>query len=165
MRASWPRGARASTPSSASLPRCTLYRNEKPELTPRVRLAFPAYSCEFSGNETLDEAITRYRTLGLTDLRRGPSPFLKTRYANTRTRGRSTDPGRGLADSDRLLDELRAIEGGAGSFVEFENRHGDVWRVEWRGAYHIAEWNTEDGRPQEIGLADLLDFAVARLRA
>ncbi|MFF0207389.1 hypothetical protein ACF1FY_01405 [Streptomyces althioticus] len=141
------------------------YKNERPELTPRVRLAFPAYSCEFSGNETLDEAITRYRTLGLTDLRRGPSPFLKMRYANTRTRGRSTNPGRGLADPDRLLDELRAIEGGAGSFVEFENRHGDVWRVEWRGAYHIAEWNTEDGRPQEIGVDDLLDFAVARLHA
>ncbi|MFG2790528.1 hypothetical protein [Streptomyces sp. NPDC048419] len=37
------------------------YRAEKPELTEHVRLMYPAYACEFSGGETLDEAITRYR--------------------------------------------------------------------------------------------------------
>ncbi|WP_282703318.1 hypothetical protein [Streptomyces sp. CC219B] len=102
------------------------YRVEKPELTEHVRLVFPAYACEFSGEETLDEAITRYRMLGLTDLGRAPLPFLKMRCANTRTRGRSTNQGRGLTDPQRLGTELRAIEGGAGSFVEFENRHGKV---------------------------------------
>jgi hypothetical protein len=139
------------------------YRAEKPELTEYVRLAYPAYACEFSGRENLDEAITRYRMLGLTDLDRAPLPFLKMRYANTRTRGRSTNPGRGFAEPDRLMKEFRMMEGGAGSFVEFENRHGGVWRVEWHGAWLIAEWDTQDGAPREIGLDDLVEFADARL--
>ncbi|MEU6222648.1 hypothetical protein [Streptomyces sp. NPDC047042] len=61
------------------------YRVENPDLTPHVRLTFPAYACEFSGEETLDEAITRYRMLRLNHLDREPLPFLKMRYANTRT--------------------------------------------------------------------------------
>ncbi|WP_217170288.1 hypothetical protein [Streptomyces sp. AC512_CC834] len=59
------------------------YHAEKPELTEHVWLAYPAYACEFSGRETLDEAVTRYRMLGLTDLDRTPVPFLKMRFANT----------------------------------------------------------------------------------
>ncbi|MBD0844786.1 hypothetical protein, partial [Streptomyces sp. TRM68416] len=135
------------------------YRVEKPELTEHVRLVFPAYACEFSGEETLDEAITRYRMLGLTDLGRAPLPFLKMRFANTRTRGRSTNQGRGLTDPQRLGTELRAIEGGAGSFVEFENRHGKVWRVEWHGAWYMTEWDTQTGTPREIGIGELIEFA------
>ncbi|WP_461079935.1 hypothetical protein [Streptomyces deserti] len=38
------------------------YRVDKPELTPHVRLVFPAYACEFSGGETLEEAVTRYQS-------------------------------------------------------------------------------------------------------
>lgn len=139
------------------------YRAEKPELTEHVRLVYPAYACEFAGTETLDEAITRYRTLGLTDLGRSALPYLKMRFANTRTRGRSTNQGRGLADPQRLVTELRAIEGGAGSFVEFENRHGHVWRVEWHGTWYLAEWDTASGTPREIGIDELIEFAVARL--
>ncbi|PWI17450.1 hypothetical protein DI272_27285 [Streptomyces sp. Act143] len=140
------------------------YRVEKPELTAHVRLAFPAYSCEFSGAETLEEAITRYRMLRLNNLDRGPLPFLKMRYANTRTRGRSTNPGRGLTEPQRLEEELREMEGGAGSIVEFENRHGHVWRVMWDGVWLVAEWDTQDGVPREIGIEELVDFALARLR-
>ena len=115
------------------------------------------------GTETLGEAITRYRMLGLTDLGRSPLPFLKMRFTNTRTRGRSTNHGRGLADPQRLVTELRAIEGGAGSFVEFENRRGHVWRVEWHGTWYLAEWDTASGTPREIGIDELIEFAVARL--
>jgi hypothetical protein len=139
------------------------YRNDKPELTPHVRLMFPAYACEFSGEETLDEAVTRYRMLRLNHLGRDPLPFLKMRYANTRTRGRSTNPGRGFAEPQRLVEEFRSMEGGSGSFVEFENRHGKVWRVEWHGAWLIAEWDTQDGAPREIGLDELCEFAVSQL--
>ncbi|CAL9489591.1 MULTISPECIES: hypothetical protein [Streptomyces] len=139
------------------------YRAEKPELTEHVRLTYPAYACEFSGEESVDEAVTRYRMLGLTDLDRAPVPFLRMRFANTRTRGRSTNKGRGLTDPQRLLGELRAIEGGAGSFVEFENRHGTVWRVEWHGAWYLADWTTQNGAPREIGIEELIQFAVARL--
>ena len=94
---------------------------ENPDLTPHVRLTFPAYVCEFSGDETLDEAITRYRMLRLNNLGRDPVPFLKMRYANTRTRGKSTNPGRGFTDPARLVEELRLMDGGTGRIVEFEN--------------------------------------------
>lgn len=139
------------------------YRVERPELTPHVRLTFPAYSCEFSGAETLDEAITRYRMLRLNNLDREPLPFLKMRYANTRTRGRSTNQGRGLTEPQRLVEELRWMEGGAGSIVEFENRHGHVWRVMWDRVWLIAEWDNQDGTPREIGIEELVDFALAQL--
>ncbi|MFF3405435.1 hypothetical protein ACFYW8_04320 [Streptomyces sp. NPDC002742] len=113
------------------------YRVENPDLAPHVRLTFPAHSCEFSGDETLEEAVSRYRTLKMNNFDREPLPFLKMRYTNTRTRGRSGNPGRGLTEPKRLLEELRLMEGGEGSFVEFENRHGKVWRVEWHGAWFI----------------------------
>ncbi|WP_151479663.1 hypothetical protein [Streptomyces albicerus] len=140
------------------------YRVENPDLTPYVRLTFPAYSCEFSGEESLDEAVTRYRMLRMNNFDRESHPFVKMRFTNTRTRGRSTNPGRGFTELERLLEEFRLMEGGQGSFAEFENRHGKVWRVEWHGAWFIAEWETQGGEPHEIGLDELLEFASARLR-
>ncbi|MGW3934103.1 hypothetical protein [Streptomyces phaeochromogenes] len=56
-----------------------------PGLTPFVRLMFPAYACEFPGGESLGEAETRYRMLHLNHLGREPLPFLKMRFADTRT--------------------------------------------------------------------------------
>ncbi|MGW6062806.1 hypothetical protein [Streptomyces sp. NPDC055189] len=150
------------------------YRVENPDLTPHVRLVFPAYAYEFSGTETLDEAISRYRMLRLSGFdRRDPVPYLKMRYANTRTRGRSTNPGRGYTKERTLEQELRQLENALGSFVEFENRHGKVWRVEWHtGPWLIAEWGTTAGpppdpdavAPHEIELEGLLAFSGARLR-
>ncbi|MFF3615711.1 hypothetical protein [Streptomyces sp. NPDC002580] len=55
------------------------------------------------------------------------------------------------------------MEGGEGGFVEFENRHGTVWRVEWHGAWFIAERETPDGWPREIEGDELLSFARTRL--
>ncbi|MGW0909331.1 hypothetical protein [Streptomyces sp. NPDC002853] len=154
------------------------YRVENPDLTQHVRLVFPAYAHEFSGTESLPESITRYRMLRLADFdRRKPVPYLKMRYANTRTRSRSTNPGRGYSEEHRLAEELRQLENAPGSFVEFENRHGEVWRAEWHaGPWLIAEWGTSAGpppdpdavdavTPREIELEDLLALAGARLRA
>ncbi|MCM2422428.1 hypothetical protein [Streptomyces sp. RKAG293] len=139
------------------------YRVEKPDLMQFVRLVFPAHSFEFSGTETVPEAVTRFNQLRMNQLDREPFPFLKMRYANTRSLGRSTNPGRGFATAAILQQELRAMDGGPGSFVEFENRHGKVWRVEWHGAWYLAEWDTQDGEPREIALDELLAFAAARL--
>ncbi|MEU6082298.1 hypothetical protein [Streptomyces sp. NPDC047108] len=142
------------------------YAFERPELNPVVRVVFPAYSCEFSGAETLDDAETRYiRMLRTTDFRREPVPFLKMRFANTRTLGKSAGSGRGFTEPRVLTQELREIDNAPGSFVEFENCHGSVWRVEWHGAWYIAEWDTEAGVPREIGLDDLLTFAESTLRS
>lgn len=119
------------------------YRAEKPEPTEHVRLTYPAYACEFSGEESVDEAVTRHRMLGLTDLDRAPVPFLRMRFANTRTRGRSTNKGRGLTDPQRLLGELRAIGG-----VRDPPRHGVARRVARRlvpgGLDHAERRTTRD---------------------
>ncbi|GAA3851633.1 hypothetical protein [Streptomyces sedi] len=139
------------------------YHVELPELTPLVRVVFPAYVCEFSGDETLEESITRYRMLQVTRWERGPVPFLKMRFANTRTLGRSTNEGRGLTDLAVLERELQLMDDAPGSFVEFENRHAHVWRVEWHGAWYIAEWDTQEGTPRQISLDALLAFAPSCL--
>ena len=55
------------------------------------------------------------------------------------------------------------MDGVPGSFVEFGNRHGKVWRVEWRGVWLIAELETRSGTPREIALGELLAFAATRL--
>ncbi|MDJ0340844.1 hypothetical protein QMK19_18860 [Streptomyces sp. H10-C2] len=140
------------------------YDYDRPTLTPFVRLAFPAYALEFAGDETLDEAITRFDMLRPNELDRDPVPFLKMRYANTRTLGRSTNVGRGFTDPRNLVTELRELDGAPGSFVEFENRHRHVWRVEWHEAYYIADWNTQTESPRETTLDELLEFAPAQLR-
>lgn len=64
----------------------------------------------------------------------------------------------------RLQQELRDMDGAPESFVEFENRHAKVWRVQWHGVWYMAEWDTQDAAPQEIGIDELLEFAAARLR-
>jgi len=142
------------------------YRLEHPELTSHVRLVFPANACEFAaaGDEALDEAITRYQMLRLNELGREPLPYLKMRYANTRTQGRSTNRGRGFTEPRRLVEELRWMAGGDGSFVEFENRLGRVWRVEWHGGWFLAEYGEGSwGVPREAGVEEVVEFAVARL--
>ncbi|WP_329335820.1 hypothetical protein OG866_17735 [Streptomyces sp. NBC_00663] len=142
------------------------YSVERPELTPHVRLVFPAYACEFSAaaDETLDEAVTRYRMLRPNELGRDPLPYLRMRYANTRTQSRSTNRGRGFTEPRLLVEELRWMEGAEGSFVEFENRHGRVWRVEWHGGWFLAEHGEESwGAPREVGAEEVVQFATARL--
>ncbi len=140
------------------------YKVEKPELTPFVRLTFPAYSFEFAGDEPLDHAITRYKALRLNNIRREPVPYLMMSYANTRTGGRSSNPGRGFTDPGTLVRELRTMDGAPGSFVEFENRHHRVWHVDWLDGYQITEGRDgEEGTPRPTTLDELLDFADTRL--
>ncbi|WP_461079933.1 hypothetical protein [Streptomyces deserti] len=55
------------------------------------------------------------------------------------------------------------MEGGTGSFVEFENRYGEVWRVEWHGAWFLAEWSTRRDTPRETDIEELVGFAMERL--
>lgn len=140
------------------------YEVENPALNPLVHKFFPAYACEFSGKEDLDEALTRYNMLP-TDLRdRAPAPFLKMRFINTRTKIHTTNPGGAFFEPEQLEWELREMNGGENSLVEFEDRHGKVWRVEWHDGWWMADWTNQDGAPREIGLDDLLTFAQERLR-
>ncbi|NGO12212.1 hypothetical protein G5C60_32560 [Streptomyces sp. HC44] len=86
------------------------------------------------------------------------------RYDNTVTKGGTDGPDGVLAKPDTLYREIKLLDGAPGSYVEFENFQGRVFRVEWRGAWFVAEWETQGGEPREIGLDELLEFASARLR-
>ncbi|MFE2638342.1 hypothetical protein ACFXKF_26845 [Streptomyces scopuliridis] len=93
----------------------------------RVTGVFPAYSCEFSGHETLEEVVHRFkRMLCPTVVERPVVPYLRMRYENTRTGGGSLGASRGFTTTDVLLRELALLEGAAGSFVEWENFRGEV---------------------------------------
>ncbi|MFE3599996.1 hypothetical protein [Streptomyces sp. NPDC059142] len=103
----------------------------------RVAGVFPAYSCEFSGRETLEEAVYRFkRMLRPTVIKRTAAPYLRIRYENSRTRGGSLGASREFATRDVLLRELALLEGAAGSFVEWENFRGEVWHVSWDGSWY-----------------------------
>ncbi|MFF4114698.1 hypothetical protein ACFY0P_14655 [Streptomyces sp. NPDC001714] len=139
------------------------HRVRNPDLTPLTTIVFPAYRCEFSGRETLEEAEARYhKMLPTADIGRGPVPFLKMRFDNPRTGGGSNNPGRALARSEILLAEIAELRNAPGGFVEYENHAGDVRRLEWE---QNGTWVLSDvsGR-RELGLDELLPLVAESLR-
>ncbi|MFF2793131.1 hypothetical protein ACFVT6_41395 [Streptomyces sp. NPDC058049] len=118
-------------------------------LNDSVIAVFPSYRCEFSGTETTEEAIYRFKQmLRPTITSRMPSPYLRMRYENRKTGAGSIGPMRGFSTPDVLLRELNCLEGTLESFVEFENFRGEVRRVEWDGAWVV------NGERQEIDMSE-----------
>ncbi len=75
-------------------------RNE--ELNEVVTDVFPAYACEFRGDETHGEAMQRFkRMLNPTVMPRHPVPYLRMRYENTKTRSGSLRTSRGFTGSSQ----------------------------------------------------------------
>ncbi|MFG3164845.1 hypothetical protein ACGFY8_33780 [Streptomyces sp. NPDC048232] len=106
------------------------HATENPELSAVTYAVFPAYASEISGGENEEEAWGRFRKmLQPNRLDRTEVPFVKMRYGNTRTRSMSKGDARGFAPLDTLVRELELLDGAPGSFVEWENRHGAVRRV------------------------------------
>ncbi|WP_413757634.1 hypothetical protein [Streptomyces sp. MMBL 11-3] len=147
------------------------YGARNPELMAATYIVFPGWASEFSGRETSAEAGARYlRMLRPAEIRRDPVPFLKMRFDNPSTGGGSnpstgagsTGSGRALTYPRILRQEIAQLEGAPGGFVEFENRHGAAWRVEWDGGWVVEEEGS--GVRREIGLEPLLAFADGRLR-
>jgi hypothetical protein len=146
---------------AAVLPAVHRYHwKRQPELNEVTFGVFPAYRHEFSGRETQPEAVTRFRMLDLVDLRRGPRPFLRMRYDNTRTRGGSVGPDRGLTVVEVLQRELANLNDAPGSVVEFENHRGQVCTVRWEDGL-VAELGERRWRP---GASELADWAEVFLR-
>ncbi|WP_326650380.1 hypothetical protein [Streptomyces sp. NBC_01750] len=84
-------------------------RNEA--LNEVVTAVFPAYQCEFSGNELIEETVYRFkRMLRPTVISRPPVPYLRMRYENSKTGGGSVGPYRGFATHDVLIRELGLLE-------------------------------------------------------
>jgi hypothetical protein len=119
---------------------------------------FPAFRCEFSGTETEAEAIHLFRlALRPTTLDRSPVPFLRMRYENSRTLGRSTGSERGIAELSVLLNELSLLDGAPGSWVEWENRLGDVFTARSGSAPALTLHAPGGERP--LTAKELVDFA------
>ncbi|SOD67247.1 hypothetical protein SAMN06297387_12940 [Streptomyces zhaozhouensis] len=138
------------------------YEYENPELNPFVYVVFPAYALEFAGDEDEAEAEARERQIDPWVLDREPVPYLKMRFDNTRTQARSRGSARGFARHTMFHHELGELEGSPGSFVEFENRRHEVWRVEWDGGLVLTGAGVEGAR--RLDLAELRAFADERLR-
>lgn len=96
---------------------------------------FPAWACEFSGDESEIEAQFRFtKELEPMDYQRKPHPFVRMRYENPRTGLRASKAGhRMLADAARLDREIRVADDVGDGWVEAENFRGEVRRIEWQG--------------------------------
>jgi hypothetical protein len=136
------------------------HAKENPEVHEVTRAVFPAYRCEFAGDETQEEAQYRYaRAAGVpvTRLTREPHPYVKMRYrADT---GRVI-PKRGFAQPKTLVHELRTLDGRPDRFVEFENYRHEVWRVEWHDSWVVTGESAAD---RQLGIDELLEFVKASL--
>ncbi|MEU6965005.1 hypothetical protein [Streptomyces chrestomyceticus] len=135
---------------------------EHPDLHAVAYAVFPGYRSEFSGAESEDEARVRVRKmLRPTTLGREPVPFLKMRYDNTRTKSRSTGSERGLATLPVLLQELALLQQAPGSFVEWENRHGDIWQARWDEGLRLQGPSVPDRPADSDGLLAFAEKTVA----
>ncbi|MEU0914511.1 hypothetical protein [Streptomyces althioticus] len=138
------------------------HRAQNPDLTAVTYIVFPAFASEVSGRESLDEARARYlKMLSPADIGRDAVPFLKMRFDNPRTGGGSTNPGRALTHPRLLHQEIPQLEGVVGGFAEWENRVGDVWRVEWDQGWALIGGGEER---RGLSLDDLLSFADTTVR-
>jgi hypothetical protein len=136
------------------------HARENPELHEVTRAVFPAYRCEFAGDESEEETQYRYaRAAGVptTTWTREPHPYVRMRYrAET---GRVIEE-RGFAQSKTLVHELRTLDGRPDRFVEFENFRHEVWRVEWHDSWVVTGESEAD---RQLGIDELLEFVKASL--
>ncbi|MFE9425952.1 hypothetical protein ACFYNO_23665 [Kitasatospora sp. NPDC006697] len=140
----------------------TFHARDNAELHALTYGVFPGWHYEFSGTETDEEALSQVshpHGLRATSLDRAPSPFLKMRFDNPRTKAGSVGPDRGLTKPDVLMRELALLEGAPGAFVEFENYRHQVWRVDWADGFVV----TGEGERLEPDSEELLRFAQAAL--
>ncbi|MFH8613252.1 barstar family protein [Streptomyces sp. NPDC018029] len=136
------------------------HANGNPDLNAVTYALFPAFRIEISGRETEEEAWGRFRRmLQPTKLDRTPVPFVKMRYDNTKTRSHSTGGERGFARYATFSRELGLLEGADGSYVEWENRHGQVRRAEWGGG--VCTVTLDGGERREMTVAELQELGRA----
>lgn len=133
------------------------YKEENPELHRETRAVFPAYRCEFAGDEPEEDAWFRYTvasTVQPTRWNREPRPYLKMRY---RAETGRVILKRGFFQLADLVHQLRTLENRPDRFVEFENYRHEVWRVEWDGSWVLT------GADRRLSIAMLLEFVKASL--
>ncbi|WP_055629840.1 hypothetical protein [Streptomyces hirsutus] len=138
------------------------HATENPGLSAVTYAVFPAYASEISGRENEEEAWGRFRKmLRPNKLDRTPVPFVKMRYDNTRTGSGSKGDARGFAPLATLERELGLLEDASGSFVEWENRHGGLWRADSTGDGILL---THDGTREPVDTGRLRDVGRSSVR-
>ncbi|MDN3272531.1 hypothetical protein [Streptomyces sp. MA15] len=132
------------------------YAGRDERLNEAVTAVFPAYRCEFSGSESIKEIMYRFhRMLRASTMTRPPVPFLRMKHENSKTGGGSVGSSRGFTTPDVLLNELKLLEGAPGSFVEYENFQGDIWRIEWDGSWVVNGISRHDPLSDEWVMSSL----------
>jgi hypothetical protein len=132
------------------------HAEENPALGARTLAVFPAYRCEFAGDE--DEAQAQYRYarapgVRTSKLRREPRPYMRMRE---RVKTGRVIPKRGFAGIKLALFELRSLEGDVPErFVEVENYRHEVRRFEWADG----QWIVLGGEtPEHLDAAGMREF-------
>lgn len=132
------------------------HQQERPELHAVTFAVFPAFQCEFSGMETMQEAVLRFRRmLDAANLLRAPQPWVRMRYDNPTTGGGSVGPDLGITTVDVFFRELGNLDGAEGAFIEVENFRGQSRRVAWHEGLHL----TDGQRDQILTLDDTRTWA------
>lgn len=131
------------------------HAKENPEAHERTRAVFPAFRCEFAGDENEEDTQYRYsRAAGVpaTRLNREPRPYVKMRYRAPTGRVAAE---RGFVAVPTLVQQLRDLDGAAPErFVEFENYRHEIRRVEWNGSWLLGG---EGQQTRELGIDELLE--------
>ena len=108
-----------------------MYRYQDPILGQRTVVAFPAYRCEFSGDEAAEEVrLMRERFVSTLDWKRQPTPKVEMRFVNTRSGARSRGNRFGLVDLPYALHEVVELQG-SGGYVDLRNFRREACRVTW----------------------------------
>lgn len=141
------------------------YHKDDSEMHEATRAIAPAYRCEFSGTEDEDDVIYRWtRAPGATPTRhdREPRPSIKLTF---KPEDGSPVPERDYWTPNSPQYMFPQLDGRPAGFkapdpfVEFENYQNRVWRVDWDGAYNVAELTGDREERRGLSLEEALDFA------
>jgi hypothetical protein len=128
---------------------------------------FPAYECEFTLNDTRDEAAFRMaKVVRWSDWSRAPSPALSARFHRVRTGIKSTGGKRmgifPIAVIEKTINHLAADDG----FIDIENFERNVARIEHNeGTYQIIAGEKKWAPQSEAVIPWLQLFAIKGLSA
>lgn len=138
------------------------YEHQDPYLHERTIVAFPAFHCEFVGNESAGEIDYMRRNIVSTVVwEREPNPKCKIYYENRRTGIELTGTKPLLASAEEVLKVIGSLEGARGpeSFLDICNFQDTKAHVEWRADGFQIE--VEDGeRVSGTQLRETTDWAL-----
>lgn len=95
----------------------------------RLALVLPAYRCEFSGDESVEDFVFIRRHLPSLDWLREARPKILMRFDNPATGGGTIDEAEVLVGFDTVLREIDNLDGVVDAFLELRNYREAVMEV------------------------------------